>query len=169
MGGIMTAFAQFIETMRMTLSLYPLAFVLKPLVEDVLREHKLMAWGKGTILIPPLVIWLVLGLVIQREKSVEGVLEWTISNFRWLKSDIPPENRLVAEGTITKARQRMGVEIFVDLFNKVAGLTPSEQADFHGRRTASFDGATMSMADTPANQDKFGKPGSRKGDSAYPR
>ena len=165
----MTPFAQFIETMGMTLSLYPLAFVLKPLVEDVLREHKLMDWRKGTILIPPLVIWLVLGLVIRREKSVEGVLEWTISNFRWLKSDIPPENRLVAEGTITKARQRMGTQIFVDLFNKVAGLIPSEQSDFHGRKTASFDGTTMSMADTQANQDKFGKPGSRKGESAYPR
>ena len=85
----MTPFARFIETMGMTLSLYPLAFVLKPLVEDVLREHKLMDWRKGTILIPPLVIWLVLGLVIRREKSVEGVLEWIIKNFRWFNKIFP--------------------------------------------------------------------------------
>jgi len=157
------------ELIGATFSLYPFGFVLQPLIEEVLREHGQMKWRKGTLLVPPLLVWLVLGLVMRRDKNVRSVLSWMVNGFRWLTVWFPAEHELVAEGTISHARKRLGLAIFRDLSAKVSNLSQDVAPDFHGRTTVLFDGTTATMPDTASNAEAFGKPGSRTGSSAYPQ
>ena len=161
--------AQLTHLLDPSFGVYPFASVLQPLIIEALTEHNQMKWRQSTILIAPVVVWLVLGLVMRRDKNAQAVLSWMVSGFRWLKGWLPAQNQLVAEGTISHARKRVGVAVFRDLFRRVTELCQSVEPDFHGWITATFDGTTGSMPDTASNQRKFGKPWSRTGRSGYPQ
>ena len=74
----------------------------------------------GTILIPKLVIWLTLAITIRRDLSCTKVLNWMISGFRWLSKILPPINNVIANGTISHARVRIGIAFCLLPFNFTA-------------------------------------------------
>jgi len=95
------------------------------------------------------------------------VLDWLISTVRWITACLP--KKVVENGTITKARQYLGVDVFRLIFEKFKNKHYELTADFQGRSTVIFDGVTGTTPDTPSNTVAFGKPSTKKGSAAFPQ
>lgn len=162
---IITAFA----TIGPDFSLAPFAEILQPLVHETLAEHGKAKWRKGTLLLPAVSVWLVLALTLRRDLNCEQVLNWMVSGFRWLSDILPAKARLVAGGTISHARVKLGFEVFQTLFSKLQGALPELEADFHGRITCIFDGSTGTMPDSERNVVAFGQTKNQTGAGAFPQ
>jgi hypothetical protein len=133
-------------------SLAPFAEILQPLIDEVLTEQGLDRFRQGALLMPKVLIWLVLALTIRRDLNCQKVLNWMLSGFRWLKGLLPAQARLVAEGTISHARVKMGIAPFRLLFAKLTASFQEIPADFYGRVSVAFDGSTGTMPDSEASQ-----------------
>lgn len=162
---IVSAFA----TIGPNFSLVPFAEILQPLVHETLAEHGKAKWRKGTILLPAVTVWLVLALTLRRELNCEQVLNWMVSGFRWLSDLLPAKANLVAGGTISHARVKLGFELFERLFSKLRGSLPALEADFYGRITCIFDGSTGTMPDSSCNVAAFGQTQNQTGAGAFPQ
>jgi len=92
-----------------------------------------------------------------------------LSGLRWFKGCLPTSSKLVSDGAISHARERVGVGVFQTLFAKLRGHHPPIRPDFHGRATGVFDGSTGTMPDTPSNRKTWGKPGSSHSPAAFPQ
>lgn len=152
-----------------TFSFAPFDTILQPLIDETLHEHEQDRYRKGTLLIPKVLIWLVLVLTLRRDLNTDQALNWMVSGFRWLTDLLPAQAKLVSDGAISHARVRLGVAVFRTLFDKLVATFAPLPADFHGRISVVFDGSTGTMPDTEANQTAFGKPGSRRGQAAFPQ
>lgn len=133
-------------------SLAPFAEILQPLIDEVLVEQGLNKFRQGTLLMPKVLIWLVLALTIRRDLNCQKVLNWMLSGFRWLKGLLPAQAKLVADGTISHARVKLGVNLFRLLFAKLTASFKEIAPDFHGWVSVAFDGSTGTMPDSEANQ-----------------
>jgi len=102
---------------------------------------------------------------MRHDLSYSNVLEWLISAVRWITVCLP--KKIIGEGTITKARQYLGVDIFRLIFEKFTKKHYELTADFHGKSTVIFDGVTGTTPDTKSNIDAFGKPST--GTAAFPQ
>jgi hypothetical protein len=96
---------------------------------------------------------------------VEG-LAWSSG---WQRAWAVPD-----KSAIFKARQRLGPEPLELLFGAVASPLANEStrgAFYRGLRLMSLDGTCLDVADTPANDRAFGRPGSsrREGGGAFPQ
>lgn len=111
-------------------SMVPFAIILGPYIDEVLDEQGLNKFRQGTILIPRLLIWFVLMLTIRRDLAYHKVFSWMISGFRWIKKMLPAKNKIVKDGTISKARIRLGVITVEALFYKLAASFVSLPKDF---------------------------------------
>ena len=147
-------------------NLEPFAPTLSPLIEEALAETHQGDSRKGTILRPRVLIWLVLGLTIRRDLNYHAVLDWMLSTWRWLILAWPA--KLISDGAISHARVKLGVRVFIVLFQKVVLLFTGIEPDFHGLVTMIFDGTTLRMPDTVSNRDHFGKHRAGRGDSGFP-
>ncbi len=75
-------------------------------------------------------------------------------------------------GAITQARARLGPDALKLLFERVAAPMSSEGAVgswWRGRRCMAIDGTVFDVPDTTENAAHFGRPGSGRGDSAFPQ
>lgn len=74
-------------------------------------------------------------------------------------------------GPYTKARQRLPEETVQELV-KVTGPSAGEKAEsgwkVYGREVKAFDGTTVKMPDTPANQERFPQHGNQKAGAGFP-
>ena len=136
-------------------SLAPFAEILQPLIDEVLVEQGQDRFRRGTLLMPKVLIWLVLALTIRRDLNCQKVLNWMLSGFRWLNGLLPAQSRLVAEGTISHARVKLGSDLFRRLFARLTASGQEFSADFHGRMSVIFDGSTGTMPDSEANKKNF--------------
>lgn len=113
-----------------------------------------------------------IGMALHSESSYEDVfaaltdgLSWTEG---WSQSWSPP-----TKSAIFQARSRLGYEPIRDLFVRVAA--PLAGADtpgswLAGRRLVAIDGTCLDLADTPGNEEFFGRPASSRGErSAFPQ
>lgn len=150
-------------------SLAPLDALLQPLIDETLKEQGQDTSRKGTVLFPRLLIWLVLVLTLRRDLNYDRALNWMVSGFRWLTEKLPAQSKLVSDGAISHARVKLGVGVFRSLFDKLVKTLPPLVPDFHGRVSVVFDGTTGSMPDTEQNRAEFGKPGTRRGQAAFPQ
>ena len=84
----------------------------------------------------------------------------------------PVAGPLATEAAITKARQRLGVAPLRKLFEECVQPMAQkwiENAWYRSWRIVSLDGTTLRVLDTDANSERFGRPASRKGATAYPQ
>ena len=75
-------------------------------------------------------------------------------------------------GAITQARARLGPDALKLLFERVAAPMSSEGAVgswWRGLRLMAIDGTVFDVPDTTENAAHFGRPGSGRGDSAFPQ
>ena len=133
-------------------------------------EEALQATGTATVrrrrLPAELVLWLVVGMALMRNESIERVAAM-------LDIALPAPGRpLVAKSAIAQARQRLGEDPVAYLFVLTAAEWAHRSADryrWRGLALYGADGTTLRVADSPENWAEFGgqPPGARNG-SAYP-
>ena len=113
-----------------------------------------------------------IGMALYSDGSYEDVfaaltdgLSWTTG---WSQSWSPP-----TKSGIFQARSRLGFEPVRDLFTRVARPLAGQDTPgswLGGRRLVAIDGTCLDLADTPGNEEFFGRPGSGRGErSAFPQ
>lgn len=113
------------------------------------------------------VIWMVIGMGLVRNLSIEEVVDK-------LEIALPDKKgTLVAKSAISKARQRVGEDPLAYLFAATAAEWATRSADEHrwrGLALYGLDGTTMRVADSPENRAAFGGAyvGAGHGMSGYP-
>jgi len=119
------------------------------------------------------VVYYVLAMALFAESSYEEVMRALVEGLAW-ESGWRQVWEVPAKGSIFKARSRLGREPLRLLFEAVAGPLADERTDgafYRDWRLISLDGTCLDVADTPANEREFGRPGSsrREGGGAFPQ
>ena len=116
------------------------------------------------------VAYFAIGMALHSEGSYTDVLSLMTDGMAWTGESEPVV--LATSSAIFQARRRLGSEPVEALFRAVAAPlatagTPGSW--LAGRRLVSIDGTTLDVADSPANDGFFGRPGVCKGErSAFP-
>ncbi len=146
----------------------PFDAIIGPIIQDVLKEKQLDKFRKGTLLTPLLSVWLCFALALRRNLNYQKTLDWLLAGLRWKSLNFA--GKFVKDGTISRARTRMGFEIFRTIFNRFTmTFRDTDTADFHGMKTFLFDGSSLTTPDTESNREEFGKHSSGRGHSAFPQ
>ena len=124
---------------------------------------------RGRTLSAPFMVWFVILMGLHRRTSYENLLEWIRGT--WWGRRMWRSGKRPGSSAISKARDRIGVAPVRSLFERTAGLWANRHAGVivNGRRVLALDGLTYKVADSAANRDHFGLPGSSRGRSAFPQ
>jgi hypothetical protein len=118
------------------------------------------------------VVYFAMGMALHSEGSYEDVLALISDGIAWADREQAPV-RLANKAAISHARDRLGSEPMAVLFDRVAQPLAGPDAAgcwLAGRRLVAIDGTCLDLADTPANDEHFGRPGVMKGErSAFPQ
>jgi Insertion element 4 transposase N-terminal/Transposase DDE domain len=142
------------------------------LVDGVVAEAE-RAERRHRLLPARVVVYYVLALALFADCSYEEVMRQLVEGLSW-ESGWRQSWEVPTKVAIYKARQRLGREPLELLFRAVAGPLAGEStraAFYRGLRLVSIDGTCLDVADTPANDQEFGRPGSsrREGGGAFPQ
>jgi len=117
------------------------------------------------------VVYYVIALALYMRSSYREVLRCLLEGVQWL---LDPSSKVKVAGKsgISQARSRLGAEPLKKLYDAVA--TPIAEKRTKGAwyrqwRIVSLDGSTLDVADTADNDKAFGRPGSSRGSSAFPK
>jgi len=138
-------------------------------------QQALTATGKATVrrrkLPAEQAVWLVIGMGLFRDRSIPAIAQH-------LDLVLPPSTAQSPAGSLTssavvQARQRLGFEPLSELFRLTADRWAVSAADaqrWRGLAVYGVDGSALRIANTPENEEAFGRPGSsRGGGAAYPQ
>lgn len=121
---------------------------------DLVTCRRLPAW---------FMVWFVVGMGLFCRDCYRQI-------FRWLQpyrvGTIP------GRSTLCEARHRLGILPLRKLFDRTVRLLGQPEtpgAFYRGMRTMSIDGFVLDVADTPANERAFGRPGSGRAPGAFPQ
>jgi hypothetical protein len=119
------------------------------------------------------VVYYVLGLALFSQASYEEVMRELTEGLSWASGWAQSWN-VPTKAALFKARQRLGPEPLKGLFAAVAQPLATGQtkgAWYRDWRLMSIDGTCLDVADTPANDAEFGRPGTGRGDGrgAFPQ
>lgn len=117
------------------------------------------------------VVYYVIALALYMNSSCREVLRCLLEGLQWLRGPSFPI-KVTGKSGISQARTRIGWEPLQRLHDAVVGpiaVPETKGAWYRGRRLVSLDGSTLDIADAPANEDTFGRPGAGRGSSAYPQ
>ena len=117
------------------------------------------------------VMYYVIALALYMQSSYREVLRCLLEGIQWLRE---PSAAVVVAGNsgISQARTRLGWEPVQQLHDEVVGpiaVAQTRGAWYRGWHLVSLDGSTLDVADEKSNDEAFGRPGSDRGQSAYPQ
>src|ERR1700686_118127 len=117
------------------------------------------------------VVYYVIVLALYMQSSYREVLRCLLEGIRWL---LEPSAEISVAGNsgISQARTRLGWEPLRQLHDEVVrpiAVQTTRGAWYRGWRLVSIDGSTFDVANDPANDEAFGRPGSSRGSSAFPQ
>ena len=117
------------------------------------------------------VVYYAIALGLYMQSSYREVLRCLLEGVQWL---LDPSVTLKVAGNsgISQARTRLGWEPLQQLHDAVVqpiAVAATKGAWYRGLRLVSIDGSTMEVADEAANDQAFGRPGSNRGESAFPQ
>ena len=134
----------------------------------------LQATGKTSVrqrdLPAHVVVYYVIALALYMHSSCREVLRCLLEGLQWLHPSA--KVNVAGKSGISQARSRLGWEPVRQLYDEVVRpiATPTTRgAWYRGWRLVSIDGSTLDVADDPANEEAFGRPGSSRGSSAFPQ
>jgi Insertion element 4 transposase N-terminal/Transposase DDE domain len=144
---------------------FPIAAVRRVLAETgktSLRQRDLPAH---------VMVYYVIALALFMNASCREVLRCLLEGLHWLR--VPSTSIKVAgKSGISQARTRLGEDAVRQLHDAIVRpiATPTTKgAWFKHWRLVSLDGSTLDVADEPALEAAFGRPGAGHGESAYPQ
>lgn len=117
------------------------------------------------------VMYYVIALALFMQASYREVLRCLLEGLQWLRDPALPL-KVAGKSGISQARTRLGWEALRQLHDAVVqpiALPATRGAWYRQWRLVSLDGSTLDVADEAANAAVFGRPGSSRGDSAYPQ
>ena len=119
------------------------------------------------------VVYYVLGLGLYSSSSYEEVMRMLVDGLAWQSGWQRPWG-VPTKAALFQARRRLGSEPLRGLFEEVAAplAQPATVGAFYrGLRLVSIDGTCLDVADTEANAQAFGRPGSGRGQGvgAFPQ
>lgn len=117
------------------------------------------------------VMYYVIALALSMQASYREVLRCLLEGLQWLRDPAAPL-RVAGKSGLSQARTRLGWEALRQLHDAVVrpiAVPATRGAWYRQWRLVSLDGSTLDVADEAANAAAFGRPGSRRGDSAYPQ
>lgn len=117
------------------------------------------------------VVYYVIALALYMRSSYREVLRCLLEGVQWL---LDPSSvvKVAGKSGISQARSRLGAEPLKQLY--AAMVVPIAESRTKGAwyrqwRLISLDGSTLDTADTGENDKAFGRPGSSRGSSAFPK
>lgn len=120
-----------------------------------------------------MVVWLVIGMALFRDKSIQEVVEHLGLVLPSSKNKHnATQDRTVVPSAITQSRYRLGYEPIKSIFlssSKEWANTAAEKNRWRGLSLYGVDGTTFRIPDTIGNREEFGLPGSSRGQSGYPQ
>jgi hypothetical protein len=135
----------------------------------------LAATGKASVrerdLPAHVMMYYVIALGLYMQSSYREVLRCLLEGIQWLM-DPSTVVKVAGKSGISQARSRLGFEPVRQLHDVVVGpiAVPTTRGAWYGAwRLVSLDGSTLDVADEPANDAAFGRPGSSRGASAFPQ
>ena len=139
-------------------------------IHEVLEETK-RASVRERDLPAHVVVYYVIALALYMRSSYREVLRCLLEGVQWLR-DPSSKVKVAGKSGISQARSRLGAEPLKKLYDAVA--TPIAEKRTKGAwyrqwRIVSLDGSTLDVADTADNDQAFGRPGSSRGSSAFPK
>jgi hypothetical protein len=111
------------------------------------------------------VVYYVLGLALYSSSSYEEVIRMLVDGLSWAEGWRSPWS-VPTKGALAQARSRLGPEPLRALFEQVAVPLATPQvagAFYRDLRLVSIDGTCIDLADSPANDERFGRPESGRG------
>jgi hypothetical protein len=119
------------------------------------------------------VVYYVLGLALFSSSSYEEVIRMLVEGLAWGSGWRQPWS-VPTKGALSQARMRLGSEPLKALFEAVAAplAEPTTAGAFYRDwRLMSIDGTCLDVADSPTNNERFGRPRSGRGEGvgAFPQ
>src|ERR1700753_386358 len=117
------------------------------------------------------VIYYVIALALYMQASYREVLCCLLEGLQWLRDPATPL-KVAGKSGISQARTRLGWEALRQLHDAVVrpiALPATRGAWYRPWRLVTLDASTWDVADEAANAAVFGRPGSSRGESAYPQ
>lgn len=141
------------------------------LVDEVIEESGRMQ-VRHRALPARVMAYFAIGMGLYSDGSYEDVLSQLTDGLAWA-SGWREQYRLPSKSAIFQARERLGSAPLAALFARVAapvGGPATPGTWLAGRRLVAIDGTCLDVADTPVNDEFFGRPGVNKGEkSAFPQ
>jgi hypothetical protein len=116
-------------------------------------------------------VYYVIALSLFVEVSYGEVLRCLLEGLEWLGFPVKPI-RTVQKSSISRARTRLGVEPLQRLYEELVlpvAIPETRGAWYRNWRMVSMDGSTLDVADTPENEEAFGRPGASRGKACFPK
>jgi len=117
------------------------------------------------------VVYYVIALALYMRSSYREVLRCLLEGMQWLL-DPSAKVKVAGKSGISQARSRLGAEPMKKLYEAVVAPIAEKRtrgAWYRQWRLVSLDGSTLDVADTAENEKAFGRPGSSRGSSAFPK
>lgn len=162
----MTNRAEILKEKFQTSIALPFEHVLpEPVVQQVLQEHGVKY--RDTLYTPIVVLWAWLSQVFDADKSLSHAVKRVIAWMVAAKVDVPSADT----GAYSKARKRLPFGVLKPLLRRsatelTAQVKPEQQ--WCGRRVKAYDGTTVLMSDTPANQKVYPQHSNQKAGCGFP-
>lgn len=116
-------------------------------------------------------VYYVMALSLYPEASYEAVFSAVSQGLAWEAG--APQPAAVSKVAISLLRSRIGSQPLADLVARccvpLANPAVHPAGFYRGRRLVAFDGSTFELADDPAIEQEFGRPGGRQGQAGYPQ
>jgi Insertion element 4 transposase N-terminal/Transposase DDE domain len=116
------------------------------------------------------VVWLVIGMALLRDRSIDEVVHHLDLVLPDLKA--APQRGGATRGAVIEARGRLGWSALAVLFIETARRWATEAANaqrWQGLAVYGVDGTTLRTPDTEENEQTFGRPRSGRSDGGYPQ
>lgn len=117
------------------------------------------------------VVYYVIALALYMRSSCREVLRCLLEGVQWLLNP-SAKVKVAGKSGISQARNRLGAEPLKKLYAAVVAPIAEKRtkgAWYRQWRLVSLDGSTLDVADTAENDKAFGRPGSSRGSSAFPK
>jgi Insertion element 4 transposase N-terminal/Transposase DDE domain len=117
------------------------------------------------------VVYYVIALALYMRSSYREVLRCLLEGVQWLLDPSSPV-KVAGKSGISQARTRLGAQPLQELYGAVVtpiAQRPTKGAWYRDWRLVSLDGSTLDVADTAENEKAYGRPGTSRGSSAFPK
>lgn len=134
-------------------------------MQQVLCEQEVKY--RQTLYTPMVVVWAWLSQVLDADKSLSNAVKRVITWLATTGEKLPSSDT----GGYSKARQRLPLAVLQSLFRRSADTLSAEikpEQQWCGRRVKAYDGTTVLMSDSRANQKSYPQHGNQKAGCGFP-